>query len=91
MIMTVTICDCGNSERGKKYDLSKRKDNRKGGMTIGSKKYRTMRVEKGQAIAFTNDRPHAVRENRTNKAVYRLFDYIVSNKSDFPLGKVFMQ
>jgi hypothetical protein len=48
-----------------------------------------MTVEKGQAIAFTNDFPHASGVNRTNKSVYHLFAYIVSNTGDFPSGSVF--
>ena len=78
-------CDGRKAERGKKCDEGKMKELSRGG--TATKK--TMTVEKEQAIIFTNDFPHAGGASRTNKAVYPLFAYIVSNTGDFLLGSVF--
>jgi hypothetical protein len=50
---------------------------------------KTMTVHGMQAIAFTNELFYAGGENKTNKTVYHLFAYIVSNHADFPNGTVF--
>ena len=46
-------------------------------------------VRSGHAIAFTNELFHAGGENMTNKTIYRLFAYIVSDEKDYPNSKVF--
>jgi hypothetical protein len=40
-------------------------------------------------IAFTNESPYGGGENKTDKVVYCLFAYIVSNSGDIPLRSVF--
>jgi hypothetical protein len=56
-----------------------------------NEKINTLTVHGMQAIAFTNELFHAGGENKTNKHVYRLFAYIVSNRADFPNGTLFTE
>ncbi len=53
------------------------------GIEEKTKEYETKRVQRKQAIAFTNDLPHGGREKKSEKEVYCLFAYIVSNSGDF--------
>jgi hypothetical protein len=46
-------------------------------------------VNKGHAIAFTDELLHAGGDNGTNRAIYRLFAYVVSDKKDYPNNMVF--
>ncbi len=46
-------------------------------------------VNKGHAIAFTNELFHAVGDNSTEKTIYHLFAYVVSNEKDYPNNMVF--
>ena len=46
-------------------------------------------VRSGHAIAFTNELFHAGGGNTTNKTIYCLFAYIVSDENDYPNSKVF--
>jgi hypothetical protein len=46
-------------------------------------------INKGHAIAFTDELFHAGGDNITNKTIYRLFAYIVSDKKDYPNNMVF--
>ncbi len=46
-------------------------------------------VNKGHAIAFTDELFHAGGDNSTGKTIYRLFAYVVSNKKDYPNNMVF--
>ncbi len=46
-------------------------------------------VNKGHAIAFTDELFHAGGDNSKGKTIYCLFAYIVSNKKDYPNNMVF--
>jgi hypothetical protein len=46
-------------------------------------------VNKGHAIAFTDELFHAGGDNSTEKFIYHLFAYIVSDKKDYPNNMVF--
>ena len=46
-------------------------------------------VNKGHAIAFTDELFHAGGENSTNRENYRLFAYVVSDERDYPNNMVF--
>jgi hypothetical protein len=48
-------------------------------------------MRKGHAIAFTNELFHAGGDNNTDKTMYHLFVYIVSDKEDYPNNRVFMK
>ncbi len=41
-------------------------------------------VNKGHAIAFTDELFHAGGDKSTEKTIYCLFAYVVSNKKDYP-------
>ena len=60
-------------------------------LDVDDEKINTLTVHGMQAIAFTNELFHAGGENKTNTHVYRLFAYIVSNRADFPNGKLFTE
>jgi hypothetical protein len=42
-------------------------------------------------IAFTDELFHAGRDNITNRTIYRLFAYVVSDKKDYLNNMVFTQ
>ena len=46
-------------------------------------------VNKGHAIAFTDELFHAGGDNSTKKEIYRLFAYVVSDEKDYPNNMVF--
>ena len=46
-------------------------------------------VNKGHAIAFTDELFHAGGDNGTNRAIYRLFAYVVSDEKDYLNNMVF--
>ncbi len=46
-------------------------------------------VNKGHAIAFTDELFHAGGDNSTGKTIYGLFACIVSDKKDYPNNMVF--
>ena len=46
-------------------------------------------VNKGHAIAFTDELFHAGGDNGTNRAIYQLFAYVVSDEKDYPNNTVF--
>ncbi len=50
-----------------------------------------MTVNKGHVIAFTDELFHAGRDNITNRTIYRLFAYVVSDKKDYLNNMVFTQ
>jgi hypothetical protein len=56
-----------------------------------TEKITTMTVHGMQAIAFTNELFHAGGENKTDKHIYQLFAYIVSNHADFLDGTLFTE
>ena len=46
-------------------------------------------VNKGNAITFTDELFHAGGHNSTNREIYRLFAYVVSDEKDYPNNMVF--
>ena len=46
-------------------------------------------VNKGHAIAFTDELFHAGGDNSTKKEIYRLFAYVVSDEKDYPNNMMF--
>jgi hypothetical protein len=46
-------------------------------------------VNKGHVIAFTDESFHAGGDNSTEKTIYCLFAYVVSNKKDYPNNMMF--
>ncbi len=48
-------------------------------------------VNKGHAIAFTDELFHAGGDNITYRKIYQLFAYIVSDEKDYPNNMVFMK
>ena len=51
--------------------------------------YVETRVERGQAVIFTNEQLHAGGPNRETRQVYRLFAYVVSDEADYPNAEVY--
>jgi hypothetical protein len=51
--------------------------------------YVKTRVERGQAVIFTNEQLHAGGPNRETRQVYRLFAYVVSDEADYPNAEVY--
>ncbi len=48
-----------------------------------------MTVNKGHAIAFTDELFHAGGDNITKRTIYQIFAYVVSDKKDYPDNMVF--
>ena len=46
-------------------------------------------VNKGHAIAFTDELFHAGGDNSTKTEIYRLFAYVVNDENDYPNNMVF--
>ncbi len=58
-------------------------------LSLNKDNYVETRVERGQAIIFTNEQLHAGGPNRETRQVYRLFAYVVSNEADYPNIEVY--